>query len=194
MIAPAEALERLRAGNRRYVTGGTQLASVGGHCPGLEEGQSPIAVILACSDSRAPVQLIFDQGPGELFIVRVAGNIATESELGSIEYAVIRLDVRLVIVLGHSHCGAVTAALQDLAERQEDLSPNLRTIVDCIRPAIEDLPNPTLQEAVVANVRGSLERLRTDSEVLGQLIDSGEIDAIGAECSIETGRVTFFDD
>lgn len=194
MIAPAEALDRLRAGNRRYATGDSRLVSAGGHRPGLEEGQAPFAVVLACSDARVPVEMIFDQGPGDLFTTRVAGNIAAPPQVGSIEYAVTQLGTRLVVVLGHSNCGAVSAALQDLAKKQEGLPPNLRAIIDCIRPALADLADPTLHEAVVSNVHESLKRLRADSAVLGALIDSGDIDAVGAEYSIETGEVRFFDD
>ena len=194
MISATEALERLHDGNRRYLAGKSNSDSIRGHKSGMEAGQSPFAVVLACSDSRVPVEMIFDQGPGDLFVTRVAGNIAAPSQLGSIEFAVTQLGARLVVVLGHSNCGAVSATLQDLAESQEDLSPNLRAIVDRIRPAVAGLPNPTLHEAIVANVRESLERLRTDSAVLRGLIDAGEIEAVGAEYSIETGRVTFFDD
>jgi carbonic anhydrase len=194
MISPTEAIKRLRTGNGRYATGVGQIAPASGHRPGLEKGQSPFAVVLACADSRVPVEMIFDRGPGDLFVTRVAGNIAAPVQIGSIEFAVTQLGARLIVVLGHSNCGAVSAALQDIAQRQEDMSPNLRAVIDCIRPALEELPGPTLHEAVIANVHESIERLRADSSIIAALVDSGEIAIVGAEYSIETGKITFLDD
>ena len=199
MIPAADALERLRDGNRRFVSGDIRNAgsidqrqreqSVG--------GQSPFAVVLACSDSRVPVELIFDQELGELFVIRVAGNVATPSQIGSIEYAVTQLGTRLVVVLGHSNCGAVAATLESLATGAPMPSPNLEAIVEQIRPALESLQaasgEVSLEDAVVANARRVAESLAEDSEILRDLIASRNITVTSAEYFIETGEVAFFD-
>lgn len=196
MISATDALARLREGNRRFVAGSSKndVALSGARRASLVDGQDPFAVILSCSDSRVPVELIFDQGLGDLFVIRVAGNIAAPSQVGSIEYAASVLGTKLVVVLGHSNCGAVDAALKELAQAQEVRSPNLRAIVDRIGPALAGLDNPTLQEAVAANVRNTVRELRHGSETLVGLIDGGEVTIIGAEYSIESGKVEFFDD
>jgi carbonic anhydrase len=193
MISAAEALERLREGNRRYVSGASHLDPADGHPPGLEKGQAPFAVILACSDSRVPVEMIFDQGPGDLFVTRVAGNIAAPSQLGSIEYAATQLGTKLVVVLGHSNCGAISATLESIAKGLAVGSPNLGAIVDRIRPAIEPLDQPSLQDAVAANVRHTVQRLCHDSAILATMIDASELAVVGAEYSIENGKVEFLD-
>jgi len=200
MISATDALKRLREGNRRFVDGTNDVARSIGEARRAElvEGQTPFAVILACSDSRVPVELIFDQGLGDLFVIRVAGNIVAPSQIGSIEYAATQLGVRLVLVLGHSNCGAVEATLRELALQQENPSPNLRSIVDRIRPAVEPLMRTsdgvTLPKAVLANVRQSVAQLRHGSEILEQLIDKGDLTVVGAKYWIETGEVRFFDD
>lgn len=200
MISAADALARLRDGNRRFVKGtcnnNEKMSSA--RRAELLGGQSPFAVILSCSDSRVPVELVFDQGLGDLFVIRVAGNIVAPSQIGSVEFAAEQLGTRLVVVLGHSNCGAVNATLQALTEAQETQSANLRTIVDHIRPALEPLLEAHgkvgLNEAIAANVRQSVERLRRDSSILEGLIKSDELAVIGAEYSIETGEVGFLDD
>ena len=200
MVTASDALKRLRKGNSRFVTGRNDIAKSIGEARRAElvDGQKPFAVILSCSDSRVPVELIFDQGLGELFVIRVAGNIVAPSQIGSIEFAAARLGVRLVVVLGHSNCGAVDAALQALTDKQEIASPHLRSIVDSIRPALEPLAgdpeNATLRQAVRANILQSVERLRQGSQLLEQLIVSGDLTIIGAKYSIESGEVKFFDD
>ena len=198
MIAAADALESLREGNRRFVAGESNIKESLGQARRAElvGGQSPFAVILACSDSRVPVELVFDQGLGDLFVIRVAGNVVSPSQIGSVEFAAAQLGTRLVVVLGHSNCGAVDATLKELAREQESRSPNLRAIVERIKPAIEPLMGSgvTLQEAVAANVRHSVRRLHRGSEILEQLITDGELQVIGAEYSIETGKVRFFND
>ena len=200
MVTASDALKRLRKGNWRFVNGKNDIARSIGEARRAEliDGQKPFAVVLACSDSRVPVELIFDQGLGELFVIRVAGNIVAPSQIGSIEYAAARLGVRLVVVLGHSNCGAVEAALQALTEKQDIASPHLRSIVDSIRPAIEPLigesEDVTLRKAVLANVRQSAEQLRRGSQLLEQLIESGDLTVVGAKYSIETGEVRFLDD
>jgi carbonic anhydrase len=196
MISATEALNRLRDGNARFVAGTSNIddAVSGARRAELVGGQAPFAVILACSDSRVPVELIFDQGLGDLFVVRVAGNIVAPSQVGSIEYAAAVLGAQLVVVLGHSNCGAVEATLKELAQEQAVRSPNLRAIVDRIGPALAGLANPTLQAAVAANVRNAVKELRHGSEILAGRVDAGDLTVIGAEYSIETGEVEFFDD
>jgi len=195
MISAADALERLRDGNRRFVSGKSTIGEALSEARRAElvDGQTPFAVVLACSDSRVPVELVFDQGLGDLFVIRVAGNVVAPSQVGSIEYAATQLGTKLVVVMGHSNCGAVDATLKELARALETRSPNLRSIVDRIRPAVEALDNPSLHDAVVANVRNSVGRLRHGSQILESMIDSGELTVLGAEYSIESGKVEFLD-
>ncbi len=200
MISATDALKSLREGNARYVAGtcssNERLSSA--RRAELVGGQHPLAVILACSDSRVPVELVFDQGLGDLFVIRVAGNIVAPSQIGSVEFAAAQLGTRLVVVLGHSNCGAVDATLKELAQLQETRSPNLRSIVDHIRPALEPLLEAkgkiSIGEAVAANVRQSVAHLRRGSAILEGLISSGDLTVVGAEYSIETGEVRFLDD
>lgn len=198
MISPADALERLREGNRRFVSGdgGQNIPGTQANRAELAEGQSPFAVVLACSDSRVPVEIVFDQGLGDLFVIRVAGNVVAPSQVGSVEYAAAQLGTKLVVVLGHSNCGAVDATLKELAQEQELRSPNLRAIVDRIRPAIESLPisDVSLRDAVVANVRQSVRQLKHGSLMVEKMLESGELAIVGAEYSIESGEVVFLDD
>ena len=196
MIPASEALQRLRDGNFRFASGEEHnLQSINqARRAELVDGQNPFAVIGACSDSRVPVELLFDQGLGDLFVIRVAGNIVAPSQIGSVEFAAVQLGTRLVVVLGHSNCSAVDAAQQELAKQQETRSPNLRSIVNRIRPALEALDNPSLDDAVAANVRNSVAQLRNSPEILNALIDSGQLTVVGAQYSIESGVVVFFDD
>lgn len=200
MISVADALKRLSEGNRRFAAGTSNRneAEVLAHLAELQSAQTPFAIVLACSDSRVPVEIIFDQGLGDLFVIRVAGNVVAPSQVGSVEYAAAQLGAKLVVVLGHSNCGAVDATLMELRREQEHRSPNLRAIVDRIRPAVEPLMDDEghvdLQEAVVANVRHSVARLKHGSLILEQLIESGTLTVVGAEYSIERGEVKFLDD
>lgn len=193
MTAAADALERLRKGNRRFVAGETTTSSAINPVSRAElvGGQHPYAVILACSDSRVPVQLIFDEGPGDLFIIRVAGNISSPTQIGSIEYAVTQLGVQLVVVLGHSGCGAVAAALDSVAAQAPQASTNLEAIIDEIRPALDSLENVTLDEAVLANVRHSVDKLSENSPILAQLVKDRNLTVTGAIYALENGEVTF---
>src|SRR5881296_4232583 len=203
MISAQEALERLREGNHRFVmdvrrrdtlTGQTRRRELAG-------GQEPFAIILGCSDSRVPAEIIFDQGLGDLFVIRVAGNIVAPSQVASVEFAAERFGTRLVVVLGHSQCGAILATLEELGRPSEDHSRNLRAIVDRIRPSVEALlktelgPNPDalVRQAVRANIRASANHLRHGSEVLERLIPKDGLLVVGAEYSLETGVVDFFD-
>jgi carbonic anhydrase len=195
------ALERLREGNRRFVLdrGGREPSVDRARRDELAGGQAPFAVILGCSDSRVPVEIVFDQGLGDLFVIRVAGNIVAPSQVGSVEFAAARFGTRLVVVLGHSACGAVLATIEEMGRPSE--SPNLRSIVHRIRPAIEPLletelrndPAALAHHAVRANIRAATNHLRHGSRILEQLIDSEGLVVVGAEYSLETGEVDFFD-
>ena len=203
MIAAAEALDWLREGNRRFAAGipGSDLRSNPSRRNELATGQEPFAIILGCSDSRVPAEIIFDQGLGDLFVIRVAGNIVAPSQVGSVEFAAARFGTRLVVVLGHSNCGAITATLEELRRPSGEQSRNLRSIVDRVRPSIEGLLGTELgrdcdalvDAAVRANIRVSANHLRHGSELLEQLIQTDGLLVIGAEYSLETGLVDFFD-
>ncbi len=198
-----EALERLREGNRRFSTEGLERSGITSQTrrKQLVVGQEPFAVILGCSDSRAPAELIFDQGLGDLFVIRVAGNIVAPSQVGSVEFAVEQFGTRLVVVMGHSKCGAVQATLDELQRPSEGRSPNLRSIVTRIRPAVETLlesslredPAALMQHAVRANIRASADHLRHGSAILEQMIRNEKLLVVGAEYSLESGVVDFFD-
>jgi carbonic anhydrase len=203
MISGAEALARLREGNLRFVSdarnGDTAVNRT--RRQALAAGQEPFAIILGCSDSRVPAELVFDQGLGDLFVIRVAGNIVASSQIDSVEFAAARFGTRLVVVLGHSQCGAVTATLEVLQQPIDQRSRNLRAIVGRIRPAVEALlatelrndPDALLQQAVRANIRASVNQLRHGSEVLERLASKDGLMIVGAEYSLETGVVCFFE-
>lgn len=203
MTSPTHALQELREGNRRFVTGEIDAESLArrAHQADLSSGQNPFAIILACSDSRVPVELVFDQGFGDLFVIRVAGNVVAPSQVGSIEFAANQFGTQLVVVLGHSNCGAVSATVKELSLEQTHRSPNLRAIVDRIRPAIEPImathghgdEDTLIGAAVRANILASVERLSHGSLILEKLIDRGDLVIVGAEYSIETGKVEFID-
>jgi carbonic anhydrase len=201
MVSALEALEILRAGNARFVA---ELKAGAGTSRArryeLPLVQDPLAIILGCSDARVPAEIVFDQGLGDLFVIRVAGNIVAPSGVGSVEFAAEAFGTRLVVVLGHSSCGAVHATVQQLARPRRDQSRNLKSIVDRIRPSIEALmdrgeEDPAILErlAVRANIRMSASHLRHGSEVLEQLIQRDGLLVVGAEYSLETGVVDFFD-
>jgi len=197
VIPASEALQRLREGNRRFVTEATSR-----HSFELAEAQEPFAIILGCADSRVPAEIVFDQGLGDLFVIRVAGNIVAPSQIGSVEFAAERYHTRLVVVLGHSRCGAVLATLEEMQRPSDRQSRNLRSIVDRVRPSVEPLlagphsddPDALVEQAVRANVRVSVRQLRHGSDVLEQLIQEQGLAVVGAEYSLETGVVDFFDE
>jgi carbonic anhydrase len=203
MISAFEALQRLREGNQRFVSGTRSLDSfTNQNRPGdLANGQAPIAVILGCSDSRVPVEIVFDQGLGDLFVIRVAGNIVAPSQIGSVEFAAERFGTRLVVVLGHTRCGAVAATLEELQRPTLNQSRNIGSIVARIGPAVAGLlttelrhdPAALAREAVRANVRVAADRLRHGSSVLERLIATEGLHVVGAEYSLETGVVDVFD-
>ena len=204
MISAQEALARLRQGNGRFVSGASRLDQFANQArrSELTRGQEPFAVILGCSDSRVPVEIVFDQGLGDLFVIRVAGNVVAPSQIGSVEFAAERFGTRLVVVLGHSRCGAITATLEELQRPTENQSRNLRAIVDFVRPSVEPLLATGLkhdldtltQYAVHANIRESVRHLRHGSPMIEQLIQSEGLVIVGAEYALETGCVEFFDD
>ncbi len=198
-----QALERLKEGNLRFVSDAWSPDTVTGakNRAELVARQEPFAIILGCSDSRAPAELIFDQGLGDLFVIRVAGNIVAPSQIGSVEFAAERFGTKLVVVLGHSRCGAVLATLEQLERPTEQRSPNLRAIVDRIRPAVAALrdsehpenPDTLVSRAVRANIRASVNNLLQGSDALEQLVQHDRLVIVGAEYSLETGVVDFFD-
>jgi len=197
------ALQRLRDGNARFLSGPPARDALADRdrLRALSARQDPFAIILGCADSRVPAEIVFDQGLGDLFVIRVAGNIVAPSLVGSVEFSATRYGTPLVVVLGHSSCGAVMATLEELQRPTSDQSRNLRSIVDRIRPAVEGLlhtdlkddPDELLREAVRANIRASAGQLRHGSEVLEQLIGSNRLVVVGAEYSLATGEVDFFD-
>ncbi len=203
-MIPAElALERLKDGNRRYLAEILASGSVAGEERRTElvSRQDPFAIVLGCSDSRVPSELVFDQGLGDLFVVRVAGNVAAPSQIGSVEFAAHRFKTRLVVVLGHSSCGAVTATLDELQREARFDSPNIRSIVDRIRPAIEPLllesgldRTELLRRAVRANIRAARAELRSGSSVIERLATEEGLMIVGAEYCLGSGVVTFLDD
>lgn len=203
MISAAEALTRLQQGNQRFVAQVGNDSSLTGpdRRHQLMAGQEPCAIILGCSDSRVPAEIVFDQGLGDLFVIRVAGNIVAPSLVGSIEFAAERFGTRLVVVLGHSMCGAVQATLAELERPSPQRSPNLHSIVARIRPSVESLyelrdslsREELIRGSVRANIRASVNHLRHGSEILEELIVNDGLLVVGAEYSLETGQVEFFD-
>jgi carbonic anhydrase len=204
MISAVEALARLNEGNRRFVADRSATSTALHHerRAALVDGQAPFAIVLGCSDSRVPAELVFDQGFGDLFVIRVAGNVVAPSQVGSVEFAAARFGTRLVVVLGHSQCGAVAATLEEMLGRATTPTANLRSIVGRVRPALEPLlaggapadPDALMREAVRANVRASVDHLRHGSALLEDLIRSDGLAIVGAEYSLESGRVTFLDE
>ena len=202
-VSAPEALRRLQEGNRRFVAnirGRDALANAARRTE-VAAAQEPFAIVLGCSDSRVPAEIVFDQGLGDLFVIRVAGNIVAPSQIGSVEFAAERFGTRLVVVLGHSRCGAVLATLDELHRPTDKQSRHLHSIVDRIRPSVEALlaterhrdPDALVDDAVRANVRVSASQLRHGSEILEQLIATDGLVVVGAEYSLETGEVDFFD-
>ena len=202
-MTASEALHKLKQGNARF------LSNVRGAEPILSQvrradfvhGQNPFAVILGCSDSRVPAEIIFDQGLGDLFVIRVAGNIVAPSQIGSVEFAVERFATPLVVVIGHASCGGVGATLDVLQGRAPPGSRGLMSIVDRIRPAIESLlqtdlaahPDALMRAAIRANVRASVNQLRHGSEIIERLVAERGLAIVGGVYDLGTGEVDFFD-
>ena len=204
MIPAHQALDLLKDGNRRFASGHRSHESLNSEARRneLATGQEPFAIILGCSDSRVPAEIVFDQGLGDLFVIRVAGNIVAASQVGSIEFAASRFGTRLVVVLGHTQCGAILATLDELGQMADHRSRNLRSIVDLVRPSVEPLLETELRydsealvrEAVRANIRASVDHLRHGSEILEELVQREGLLIVGAEYSLESGAVEFFDE
>ena len=202
MLSAIEALDRLREGNERFVADIRSHATVvrRSHRGDLADGQEPFAIILGCSDSRVPAEIVFDQGLGDLFVIRVAGNIVAPSQIGSVEFAASKFGTRLVVVLGHSRCGAVEATIEEL-RRPSPKQSHLHSIVNRVRPSVEALldtdlrndPAALIRDAVRANVRVSASQLRHGSELLESLIANSGLLVVGAEYSLESGMVDFFE-
>jgi len=202
MITASEAISRLKDGNQRFVTGVRNIDTTVKrlHRTDFVE-QSPFAIILGCSDSRVPAEIVFDQGLGDLFVIRVAGNIVAPSQVGSVEFAVERFNSPLVVVLGHSMCGAVMATIDEIKNPLNNKSSNVLSIVNRIRPTVEPLfeteldnnPSKLLESAIRANILAATNHLRHGSQMLEQLVQKGDVTIIGAEYSLDSGEVTFFD-
>jgi carbonic anhydrase len=197
----AAALSVLRAGNARFASNVRSIDALASqaHRATFADGQSPNAIILSCADSRVPSELVFDCGLGDLFVVRVAGNVCAPSLVGSVEYAASMFGTELVVVMGHTQCGAVKATIQSLLERGDSASENIHDIVERISPAIVPLldrgldPKALVREATRANVRHTANQLRHGSKILERRIRDGKLVVVGAEYSIENGNVEFFD-
>ena len=200
-----EALALLKEGNVRYVESLTSTDPCMQKRPELISDQDPLAIILGCSDARVPVEIVFDQGLGDLFVIRVAGNVVAPSQIGSIEFAAEKFGTKLVVVLGHSHCGAVTACVDALINPEQNYSPNLQSIVDRIRPSVYNLhelatahgqdvdADELVDRSIRANVRMSVSQLKHGSRALEDLTSSGQLLVVGAEYNLETGKVRFLD-
>ena len=201
----AEVLALLKEGNARYVESLTSTDPMTQKRPELVSVQDPLAIILGCSDARVPVEIVFDQGLGELFVIRVAGNIVAPSQIGSVEFAAEAFNTKLVVVLGHSNCGAVTACVDALINPEQNYSPNLQSIVDRIRTCVYNLQeiatangqdadaDELLKRSISANVRMSVSQLKHGSRSLEDLSSSGQLLIVGAEYDLETGKVSFLD-
>jgi carbonic anhydrase len=193
-VTAADALARLREGNARFVANVRSEASLASAARRAELAiaQEPFAIVLGCSDSRVPVEIVFDQGPGDLFVIRVAGNIVAPSLIGSVEFAADRFGTRLVVVLGHSSCGAIQATLEELRRPSTNQSPNLKAIVDRIRPAVG--PRDDEQTAMRANILASVNQLRHGSSIIEGLVGSNGLVIVGAWYSLESGVVEFLEE
>jgi carbonic anhydrase len=201
ILSAQEALVRLREGNARYAQNVRSVDALMSHSRRDMASQSPIAIVIGCSDSRAPAEIVFDQGLGDLFVIRVAGNIVAPSQIGSVEFAAERFGTRLVVVMGHTSCGAIDATLEVIAAPPGARHGNMQSIVNRVRPAIEALartelardPERLRREAVRANVRASVNHLRHGSDVIERLAEDDNLLVVGAELDLTTGIVDFFD-
>lgn len=201
-VSARQALQRLKEGNGRFVAGAAGAARHYGP-PGENGGaepQEPIAIVLGCSDARVPAEMVFDQGVGDLFVIRVAGNIVAPSQVASVEFAASQFGTRLVVVLGHTQCGAVLATIDEMRRDEQQRSQSLRSIVDRVRPAVERVlaeeyadPEALVSSAVRANIRASVGQLREGSDEIRRLMKDNGLEIVGAEYSLESGVVKFLD-
>ena len=201
-LTAEQALQRLKQGNQQFVSENHAIIEIdNARRAGLAKAQEPFAIILGCSDSRVPAELIFNQGLGDLFVIRIAGNIVAPSQIGSIEFAADQFGTRLVVVLGHTSCGAIQASLNHILTNSEHASPNLESIVSRITPCIKAVVTESeyasdeerMRAAVRANIRASVEQLRHGSNILENLIANDDLLVVGAEYDLETGSIEFFD-
>src|SRR5919106_2273028 len=217
IVSPAEAISRLKAGNGRFTAGNPQpddsaderkyIAANSYENPDamslgmtseqaakrraeLTKSQHPFAIILSCSDSRVPPELVFDEGLGDLFIVRVAGNVLNDEGLGSIEYGVDVLGARLIVVLGHGSCGAVDAAMKTIAAKGK-APGHIQSLVTAIKPVVESTPKADLDSMIKANVKHVVDALRSSKPIIKARVDSGDVQVIGGYYTLDTGAVTF---
>jgi carbonic anhydrase len=203
MITASDALRRLKEGNQRFVSGVRSIETIlkQNQRADFVQGQAPFAIILGCSDSRVPAEIIFDQGLGDLFVIRVAGNIVAPSQVGSVEFAADRFGTPLVVVLGHTRCGAVMATIEELQRPSNNESSNVLSIVNRIRPAVEPLfatelrndPHRLLESAIQSNILAATSQLMHGSQMLESLVQKGNLIIVGAEYSLQTGEVNFFE-
>lgn len=195
-------LKKLKEGNRRFVQGQSEqtIESIISQRNASVEGQKPFAVILGCSDSRVPAELVFDQGLGDLFVIRVAGNVVAPSQIGSVEFAVSMFGSPLVVVLGHSNCGAVDATIQAIKNPDEPASMSIQSIVKRIKPALEpmlinqSIDQVKVNDVVAANIKKSVAQLLSSSEIIESRVDNQQLQVLGAYYDLETGQVTFYED
>ena len=193
-VAPAEAISKLKEGNGRYTSGNLQHpGQTAERRTELAKTQHPFATIISCSDSRVPPEIVFDQGLGDLFIVRVAGNVINDEGLGSVEYSVDHLGTRLILVLGHQRCGAVDAAKQTIAAKGK-APGHIESLVMAIKPAVEATAKDDLDTTIKANVKNVVQALRSSTPILKAEVDSGKIQVVGGYYSLDTGAVTFLDE
>lgn len=200
LVDADEALRKLKEGNRRFMENVRSVEALVHDRSELMRGQKPFAIILGCSDSRSPAETIFDQGLGCLFVIRVAGNIVAPSQIASVEFAVEHFGTKLVVVMGHTHCGAISATLDALEAGKG--GSNLASIVDRIRPAVLPLLRTEIasdREALEraagrANIKASVRQLRYGSRLLEEQLLRGGLRIVGAEHCLRTGRVEFLED
>lgn len=189
-VSPDKLIGRLIQGNKRFVSGElTYVHSSPEERASLTNGQQPFAVVVGCADSRVPPELVFDQRLGQLFVVRVAGQVLDDPSLGSIEYAVEHLGSRLIVVLGHEKCGAVKAAVEG-----GEAPGHIHSLVDAIKPAVEkahEMPGELLDNAVRANVDRVVEQLKTSGPILDELVRHGEVAVVGGIYDLDSGKVEF---
>ncbi len=201
MSTASETLARLKEGNARFCACANKAGIESAARAALADGQSPSAVILGCADSRVSPELAFDQGLGELFVVRVAGHVVAAAALESVELAVEQLGAKLVVVLGHTGCAAVRATLAEVQSPGTPAAEKLSAVIHHIKPPVEAVLSlrpeadqaAMMQESVRANIRHAAGQLREDSAVISTLVESGEVLVVGAEYSLETGAVEFID-
>lgn len=202
-LTALEALKQLQEGNKRFTQdiNGNDIEMNAAQRTELVEKQEPAAIILGCADARVPAEIVFDVNLGDLFVVRVAGNIVTPTQIGSIEYAVHNLGTRLIVVLGHSSCGAVAATVDSVVSSSPAPSPGLDSLISKITPAVKTIMSSNdgidtsdlIAKSVKENVSNSVKELQNDSDILKDVIQNDGLLVVGAEYDLATGAVNFFE-